>query len=106
MAKIRLINTTKINGSFVEGGTILEIGIDLTKEEAKNLKNQSIAEDFLSIEEIEEVKIEQASLIETLTAEKADLEKKLEVETTKNKTLTAEKADLEKKIKALEEPKK
>jgi archaellum component FlaF (FlaF/FlaG flagellin family) len=55
MAKIRLINTTKINGSFVEGGTVLEIGIDLTKEEAKNLKNQKIAEDFLSIEEIEEV---------------------------------------------------
>jgi hypothetical protein len=106
MAKIRLINTTKINGSFVEGGTILEIGIDLTKEEAKNLKNQSIAEDFLSIEEIEEVKIEQASLIETLTAEKADLEKQLEIEKAQNKTLTAEKADLEKKFKALEKPEK
>ena len=106
MAKIRLVNTTKINGSFVEGGAVLEIGTDISKEEAKNLKNQNIAEDFLSIEEIEEVKVEQTSLIETLTAEKADLEKQLEIEKAQNKTLTAEKADLEKKIKALEKPEK
>lgn len=106
MAKIRLINTTKINGFFVEGGTVLEIGIDLSKEEAKNLKNQNIAEDFLSIAEIEEIKVEQTFLIETLTAEKAEMKKELEVEKAKNKTLTAEKADLEKKIKALEKPEK
>ena len=106
MAKIRLICTTKLNGSFVEGGTVLEVGVDVSKEEAKDLKQSKIAEDFLSIEEIEEVKVEQASLIETLTAEKADLEKQLEIEKAQNKTLTAEKADLEKKIKALEKPEK
>lgn len=106
MGKVKLLKTTKINGSFIEGGTVLEIGLEIDVETASELKNQKIAEDFLSIEEIEEVKVEQASLIKTLTAEKADLEKQLEVEKSQNKTLAAEKADLEKKLKALEKPEK
>ena len=106
MAKIKLLKTTKINGSFIEGGTVLEIGLDIDDKIAAGLKSQKIAEDFLSIKEIEEVKVEQTSLIEILTAEKADLEKQLEIEKAQNKTLTAEKADLEKKFKALEKPEK
>lgn len=95
MAKIRLICTTKLNGSFVEGGTVLEIGTDVSKEEAKDLKQSKIAEDFLSIEEIEEVKVEQTSLIDELT-------KKIEEATKYAEEKDALIDELTKKIEVLE----
>ena len=33
MKKVILLKTTKVNGAFVAGGTILEIGKDIEKED-------------------------------------------------------------------------
>lgn len=53
MKKVRLLKTTKVNGAFVAGGTILEIGKDIEKEDFESLKKQGLATEDLGIKEVQ-----------------------------------------------------
>lgn len=53
MKKAILLKTTKVNGAFVAGGTILEIGKDIEKEDFESLKKQGLATEDLGIKEVQ-----------------------------------------------------
>ena len=53
MKQVILLKTTKVNGAFVAGGTILEIGKDIEKEDFESLKKQGLATEDLGIEEVQ-----------------------------------------------------
>lgn len=53
MKKVILLITTKVNGAFVAGGTILEIGKDIEKEDFESLKKQGLATEDLGIKEVQ-----------------------------------------------------
>lgn len=53
MKKVILLKTTKVHGAFVAGGTILEIGKDIEKEDFESLKKQGLATEDLGIKEVQ-----------------------------------------------------
>ena len=53
MKKVIVLITTKVNGAFVAGGTILEIGKDIEKEGFESLKKQGLATEDLGIKEVQ-----------------------------------------------------
>ena len=53
MKQVILLKTTKVNGAFVAGGTILEIGKDIEKEDFESLKKQGLATEDLGIKEVQ-----------------------------------------------------
>lgn len=53
MKKVILLETTKVNGAFVAGGTILEIEKDIEKEDFESLKKQGLATEDLGIKEVQ-----------------------------------------------------
>lgn len=53
MKKVILLKTTKVNGAFVAGETILEIGKDIEKEDFESLKKQGLATEDLGIKEVQ-----------------------------------------------------
>lgn len=53
MKKVILLKTTKVNGAFVAGGTILEIEKDIEKEDFESLKKQGLATEDLGIKEVQ-----------------------------------------------------
>ncbi len=66
MKKIKLLKTTKVNGTFVAGETILEIGKDITKEEAEKLVGQTLATENLDVAQIASATVAKDSEIENL----------------------------------------
>ena len=73
MKKVILLKTTKVNGTFVAGGTILEIGKDIEKEDFESLKKQGLATEDLGIKEVQ-------SQVSEKDAKIAELEKQIKVE--------------------------
>ncbi len=73
MKKVILLKTTKVNGAFVAGGTILEIGKDIEKEDFESLKKQGLATEDLGIKEVQ-------SQVSEKDAKIAELEKQIKVE--------------------------
>ena len=73
MKKAILLITTKVNGTFVAGGTILEIGKDIEKEDFESLKKQGLATEDLGIKEVQ-------SQVSEKDAKIAELEKQIKVE--------------------------
>ena len=53
MKKVILLKTTKVNGAFVAGGTFLEIGKDIAKEDFESLEKQGLATEDLGIKEVQ-----------------------------------------------------
>ena len=72
MKKVILLKTTKVNGDFVAGGTILEIGKDIEKEDFESLKKQGLATEDLGIKEVQ-------SQVSEKDAKIAELEKQIEL---------------------------
>ena len=102
MKKVILLKTTKVNGAFVAGGTILEIGKDIEKEDFESLKKQGLATEDLGIKEVQ-------SQVSEKDAKIAELEKQIEVEQEELSKTISEKdakiAELEKLV-ADKNPKK
>ena len=73
MKKVILLKTTKVNGAFVAGGTILEIEKDIEKEDFESLKKQGLATEDLGIKEVQ-------SQVSEKDAKIAELEKQIKVE--------------------------
>ena len=73
MKKVIVLITTKVNGTFVAGGTILEIGKDIEKEDFESLKKQGLATEDLGIKEVQ-------SQVSEKDAKIAELEKQIKVE--------------------------
>ena len=102
MKKVILLITTKVNGAFVAGGTILEIGKDIEKEDFESLKKQGLATEDLGIKEVQ-------SQVSEKDAKIAELEKQIKVEQEEISKIISEKdakiAELEKLV-ADKNPKK
>ena len=100
MKKVILLKTTKVNGAFVAGGTILEIGKDIEKEDFESLKKQGLATEDLGIKEVQ-------SQVSEKDAKIAELEKQIKVEQEELSKTISEKdakiAELEKQIKVEQE---
>ena len=73
MKKVIVLITTKVNGAFVAGGTILEIGKDIEKEDFESLKKQGLATEDLGIKEVQ-------SQVSEKDAKIAELEKQIKIE--------------------------
>ena len=72
MKKVILLKTTKVNGAFVAGGTILEIGKDIEKEDFESLKKQGLATEDLGIKEVQSQDTEKDAKIAELEKLVAD----------------------------------
>ena len=88
MKKVILLETTKVNGAFVAGGTILEIEKDIEKEDFESLKKQGLATEDLGIKEVQ-------SQVSEKDAKIAELEKQIEDIKTQSK---AEQEEISKTI--------
>ena len=98
MKKVILLKTTKVNGAFVAGGTILEIGKDIEKEDFESLKKQGLATEDLGIKEVQ-------SQVSEKDAKIAELEKQIEEVSKEISEKDAKIAELEKLV-ADKNPKK
>ena len=88
MKKVIILITTKVNGAFVAGGTILEIGKDIEEEDFESLKKQGLATEDLGIKEVQ-------SQVSEKDAKIAELEKQIEDIKTQSK---AEQEEISKTI--------
>ena len=91
MKKVILLITTKVNGAFVAGGTILEIGKDIEKEDFESLKKQGLATEDLGIKEVQ-------SQVSEKDAEIAEIKKQIEELSKEISEKDAKIAELEKLV--------
>ena len=98
MKKVILLITTKVNGAFVAGGTILEIGKDIEKEDFESLKKQGLATEDSGIKEVQ-------SQVSEKDAEIAEIKKQIEELSKEISEKDAKIAELE-KLAADKNPKK